>query len=79
MKYEVLNKSSYVIIKNSQISKHSQFEYSIDKLIHGKRAQSTYIIKILNNLLRIKSKNRTNNFYKRVHSSEIYSKDWWRI
>ena len=79
MKYEVLSKSSYIKIKNLQISKYSQFEYSIDKLIHGKRAQSIYFIKILNNLFSIKSKNRINNFYKRIHSSEIYSKDWWRI
>ena len=79
MKYEVLSKSSYIKIKNLQISKYSQFEYSIDKLIHGKRAQSIYIKKILNNLLSIKNKNTTNNFYKRIHSSEIYSKDWWRI
>ena len=79
MKYEVLNKSSYIKIENSQISKYSQFEYSIDKLIHGKRAQSIYIKKILNNLFSIKSKNRINNFYKRINSSEIYSKDWWRI
>ena len=79
MKYEVLNKSSYIKIKNSQISKYSEFEYSIDKLIHGKIAQSIYIIKILNNFLSIKSKNRTNNFYKRIYSSEIYSKDWWKI
>ena len=79
MKYEVLNKSSYIKIRNSQISKYSQFEYSIDKIIHGKRAQSIYIKKILNNLLSIKNKNTTNNFYKRIHSSEVYSKDWWRI
>ncbi len=79
MKYEVLSKSSYIKIKNLQISKYSQFEYSIDKLIHGKRAQSIYIKKILNNLFSIKSKNRINNFYKRINSSEIYSKDWWRI
>ena len=79
MKYEVLNKSSYIKIKNLQISKTLQFEYSIDKLIHGKRAQSIYIKKLLNNLFSIKNKNRPNNFYKRTHSSEIYSKDWWRI
>ena len=79
MKYEVLNNSSYIKIKNLQISKYSQFEYSIDKLIHGKRAQSIYIKKILNNLFSIKNKNTTNNFYKRIHSSEVYSKDWWRI
>ena len=79
MKYEVLNKSSYIKIRNSQISKYSQFEYSIDKLIHGKRAQSIYIKKLLNNLFSIKNKSRANNFYKRIHSSEIYSKDWWRI
>ena len=79
MKYEVLNKSSYIKIKNSQISKYSQFEYSIDKLIHGKKAQSIYIKKILNNLFSIKNKNRSNSFYKRIHSSELYSKDWWRI
>ena len=79
MKYEVLNKSSYIKIRNSQISKYSQFEYSIDKLYHCKRAQSIYIKKILNNLLSIKNKNITNNFYKRIHSSEVYSKDWWRI
>ena len=79
MKYEVLSKSSYIKIKNLQISKYSQFEYSIDKLIHGKRAQSIYIKKIFNNLFSIKSKNRINNFYKRINSSEIYSKDWWRI
>tara|TARA_B100000214_G_C23943130_1_gene616684 strand:- start:26 stop:265 length:240 start_codon:yes stop_codon:yes gene_type:complete len=79
MKYEVLNKSSYTKIRNSQISKYSQFEYSIDKLIHGKRAQSIYIKKILNNLFSIKNKNTTNNFYKRINSSEVYSKDWWRI
>ena len=53
MKYEVLNKSSYIKIKNLQISKYSQFEYSIDKLIHGKRAQSIYLKKILNNLFSI--------------------------
>ena len=79
MKYEVLNKSSYIKIINLQISKNLQFEYSIDKLIHGKRAQSIYIKKLLNNLFSIKNKNRPNNFYKRIHSSEIYSKDWWRI
>ena len=79
MKYEVLNKSSYIKIINLQISKNLQFEYSIDKLIHGKRAQSIYIRKLLNNLFGIKNKNRANNFYKRIHSSEIYSKDWWRI
>ena len=79
MKYEVLNKSSYTKIRNSQISKYSQFEYSIDKLINGKRAQSIYIKKILNNLFSIKNKNTTNNFYKRINSSEVYSKDWWRI
>tara|TARA_Y100000746_G_scaffold168688_1_gene146038 strand:- start:270 stop:509 length:240 start_codon:yes stop_codon:yes gene_type:complete len=79
MKYEVLNKSSYIKIKNLQISKSLQFEYSIDKLIHGKRAQSIYIKKLINNLFSIKNKNRANNFYKRIHSSEIYSKDWWRI
>ena len=79
MKYEVLNKSSYTKIRNSQISKYSQFEYSIDKLIQGKRAQSIYIKKILNNLFSINNKNTTNNFYKRIHSSEVYSKDWWRI
>ena len=79
MKYEVLNNSSYIKIKNLQISKYSQFEYSIDKLIQVKRAQSIYIKKILNNLLSIKNKNTTNNFYKRIHSSEVYSKDWWRI
>lgn len=79
MKYEVLNKSSYTKIRNSQISKYSQFEYSIDKLIQGKRAQSIYIKKILNNLFSIKNKNTTNNFYKRIYSSEVYSKDWWRI
>ena len=76
MKYEILNKSSYIKIKNSQISKYSQFGYSIDKLIYGKRAQSIYIKKMLNNLFSIKSKNSTNNFYKRIYSSEIYSKDW---
>ena len=79
MKYEVLNKSSYIKIINLQISKNLQFEYSIDKLIHGKRAQSIYIKKLINNLFSIKNKNRANNFYKRIHSSEIYSKDWWRI
>ena len=79
MKYEVLNKSSYIKIKNLQISKYSQFEYSIDKLIFGKRAQNIYFKKVLNNLFSIKSKKRTNNFYKRIHSSEIYSKDWWKI
>ena len=79
MKYEVLNKSSYIKIKNLQISKSLQFEYSIDKLIHGKRAQSIYIKKLINNLFSTKNKNRANNFYKRIHSSEIYSKDWWRI
>ena len=79
MKYEVLSKSSYIKIKNLQISKSLQFEYSIDKLIHGKRAQSIYIKKLINNLFSIKNKNRANNFYKRIHSSEIYSKDWWRI
>ena len=79
MKYEVLNKFSYIKIRNSQISKYSQFQYSIDKLIHGKRAQSVYIKKILNNLLSIKNINTTNTFYKRIYSSELYSKDWWRI
>ena len=79
MKYEVLNRSSTIKIKNLQISKSLQFEYSIDKLIHGKRAQSIYIKKLINNLFSTKNKNRANNFYKRIHSFEIYSKDWWRI
>ena len=79
MKYEVLNKSSYIKINNLQISKYTKFEYSIEKLNLGKRAQSKYIRRIINFLINNKSKNGKNIFYKNSNSSNIYSKEWWLI
>ena len=79
MKYEVLNKSSYIKINNLQISKYTKFEYSIEKLSLGKRAQSKYIIRIISFLINNKSKKRKNIFYNNSNSSEIYSKEWWLI
>ena len=79
MKYELLNKSSFIKINNSQISKYTKFEYSIEKLSLGKRAQSKYIIRIISFLINNKSKNGKNIFYNNNNSSEIYSKEWWLI
>ncbi|MDG2000727.1 MAG: hypothetical protein P8J46_02975 [Alphaproteobacteria bacterium] len=79
MKYELLNKSSFIKINNSQISKYTKFEYSIEKLSLGKRAQSKYIIRIISFLINNKSKKRKNIFYNNSNSSEIYSKEWWLI
>ena len=79
MKYELLNKSSFIKINNSQISKYTKFEYSIEKLSLGKRAQSKYIIRIISFLINYKSKKRKNIFYNNSNFSEIYSKEWWLI
>ena len=79
MKYELLNKSSFIKINNLQISKYTKFEYSIEKLSLGKRAQSKYIIRIISFLINYKSKKRKNIFYNNSNSSEIYSKEWWLI
>jgi len=79
MKYELLNKYSFIKINNLQISKYTKFEYSIEKLSPGKRAQSKYIIRIINFLINNKSKNGKNIFYNNSNSSEIYSKEWWLI
>ena len=79
MKYELLNKSSFIKINNSQISKYTKFEYSIEKLSFGKRAQSKYIIRIISFLINNKSKKRKNIFYNNSNSSETYSKEWWLI
>ena len=79
MKYDLLKKSSFEKIKNSQISKYTKFEYSIEKLSLGKRAQSKYIIRIISFLINNKSKKRKNIFYNNSNSSEIYSKEWWLI
>ena len=79
MKYELLNKSSFLKINNLQISKYKKFEYSIEKLSLGKRAQSKYIIRIISFLINNKSKKRKNIFYNNSNSSEIYSKEWWLI
>ena len=79
MKYEFLNKSSFIKINNLQISKYTKFEYSIEKLSLGKRAQSKYIRRVINFLINNKSKNGKNIFYKNINTSEIYSKEWWSI
>ena len=79
MKYEFLNKSSFIKINNLQISKYTKFEYSIEKLSLGKRAQSKYIRRVINFLIKNKSKNGKNIFYKNINTSEIYSKEWWSI
>tara|TARA_B110000003_G_scaffold233250_1_gene236444 strand:+ start:173 stop:412 length:240 start_codon:yes stop_codon:yes gene_type:complete len=79
MKYEVLNKSSYIKINNLQISKYTKFEYSIEKLNLGKRAQSKYIRNVISIIINYKSKNGKNIFYNNSNSSEIYSKAWWLI
>ena len=79
MKYELLNKSSFLKINNLQISKYKKFEYSIEKLSLGKRAQSKYIIRIISFLINNKSKKRKNIFYNNSNSSETYSKEWWLI
>mgnify|MGYP000849780356 FL=1 len=79
MKYEFLNKSSFIKINNLQISKYKKFEYSIEKLNLGKRAQSIYIRRIVSFLINYKPKNKKNIFYKNSNSSEIYSKEWWLI
>lgn len=80
MKYEVLKKSSFIKINNSQISKIEKFEYSIEKTIYGKRLQSKYFKSFINFLINnLKIKNKNNVFYKNNYSSEKYSKDWWLI
>ena len=79
MKYEFLNKSSFIKINNLQISKYKKFEYSIEKLSLGKRAQSKYIRRIISSLINYKPKNKNNIFYNNINSSEIYSKEWWLI
>ena len=79
MKYELLKKSSFIKINNLQISKYTKFEYSIEKLSLGKRAQSKYIRRVINFLINNKSKNGKNIFYKNINTSEIYSKEWWLI
>ena len=79
MKYEFLNKSSFNKINNLQISKFKKFEYSIEKLNLGKRAQSKYIRRIISFLINYKPKNKKNIFYNNSNSSEIYSKEWWLI
>ena len=79
MKYELLKKSSIIKINNLQTSKYTKFEYSIEKLSLGKRAQSKYISRVINFLINNKSKNGKNIFYKNSNSSEIYSKEWWLI
>lgn len=80
MKYEVLKKSSFIKINNSQISKIEKFEYSIEKIIYGKRLQSKYFKSFINFLIdNLKLKNKNNVFYKNNYSSEKYSKDWWLI
>lgn len=79
MKYEFLNKSSFIKINNLQISKYKKFEYSIEKLSLGKRAQSKYIWRIISSLINYKTKNKNNIFYNNINSSEIYSKEWWLI
>tara|TARA_E500000331_G_scaffold141328_1_gene138022 strand:- start:2929 stop:3168 length:240 start_codon:yes stop_codon:yes gene_type:complete len=79
MKYEFLNKSSFIKINNLQISKYKKFEYSIEKLSLGKRAQSKYIRRIISSLINYKTKNKNNIFYNNINSSEIYSKEWWLI
>ena len=79
MKYEFLNKSSFIKINNLQISKYKKFEYSIEKLSLGKRAQSKYIRRIISFLINYKPKNKNNIFYNNINSSEIYSKEWWLI
>ena len=79
MKYEFLNKSSFIKINNLQISKYKKFEYSIEKLNLGKRAQGKYIRRIISFLINYKSKNEKNIFYNNINSSEIYSKEWWII
>ena len=79
MKYEFLNKFSYIKVNNLQISKYKKFEYSIEKLSLGKRAQSKYIRRIISSLINYKPKNKNNIFYNNINSSEIYSKEWWLI
>ena len=79
MKYEFLNKFSYIKVNNLQISKYKKFEYSIEKLNLGKRAQSKYIRRIISSLINYKPKNKNNIFYNNINSSEIYSKEWWLI
>ena len=79
MKYEVLNKSSFIKINNLQISKYTKFEYAIEKIDLGKRSQSKYIKNIISFLINKKSKNGKNVFYNNSNSSEIYSKGWWLI
>ncbi|PPR17077.1 MAG: hypothetical protein CFH33_00229 [Alphaproteobacteria bacterium MarineAlpha9_Bin3] len=80
MKYEVLKRSSFIKINNSQISKITKFEYSIEKINYGKRIQSKYFRSFCNSLFdKIKIKNRANIFYKNSNSYEKYSKDWWLI
>ena len=79
MKYEFLNKFSYIKVNNLQISKYKKFEYSIEKLNLGKRAQGKYIRRIISFLINYKSKNEKNIFYNNINSSEIYSKEWWII
>ena len=62
MKYELLNKSSFIKINNSQISKYTKFEYSIEKLIYGKRIQGVYIRKYYKLFINFFSINNTLNY-----------------
>lgn len=80
MKYEALKKSSFIKINNLQISKVNNFEYSIEKIIYGKKIQSKYIRSFFSSLFnKVKVKNRINIFYKNSNTPEKYSKNWWLI
>jgi len=80
MKYEALKKSSFIKINNSQISKIVKFEYSIEKMIYGKRIQGKYLRSFFISLFdKVRIKSSTNIFYKNSNSYEKYAKDWWLI
>jgi hypothetical protein len=79
MKYEVLKESSFIKRNNSKVSKYTKFVYSIEKLNHGKRIQSKFIINFLRSLISNNSKKTKNIFYYNSNHSEKYSKDWWLI
>jgi hypothetical protein len=57
MKYDLLKKSSFEKIKNSQISKYTKFEYSIEKLTNGKKIQGNHIRKYFKIFIKIFSIN----------------------
>ena len=86
MRYEALKPISLENIKIENKSHISEYQYSIEKIHHGKYHQGKYIIKtlqkILNYLTKIKQSlnlKDNNHLYKNNRENEIYSKFWWNI